>query len=114
MTPRITVRDDNGHVLGYAARVIDLASGSPQQREPVVTCRGCLGKAVRRDGESPAGWYQLSVSVPEWIDHKGYVWVGIFCSVACLALAVPKLEHLERLAHEAYDPVPPEHPVSAP
>jgi hypothetical protein len=77
----------------------------------VITCKGCNGWAPRnRKGGNPPGWYGLTAAVPEEISTypgRGYVWVGSFCCVACLAAAIPDLERQEELAHLAYEPVRP-------
>jgi hypothetical protein len=59
-------------------------------------------------GHSPAGWYGLTVTVPDGMDSrgKGFIWLGQFCSVACLAASVPEMRRQEELARLAYDPVP--------
>lgn len=62
-------------------------------------------------GETPAGWFGLTVGVPRDIgttNGRPYIWVGLFCSVACLAASVPDLEWQQKLAHELYQPVRPE------
>ena len=87
---------------------------SPRYSEtPHATCKGCGGAAARTaDGRPPAGWYGLTVTVPSELDGRGrgYVWVGMFCSVRCLAATVPDLEQAEQLAHEMYQPVRPGQP----
>jgi hypothetical protein len=76
-----------------------------------VTCKGCGGVAeCGPSGGAPTGWYGLTVAVPAEISTgsgRGYIWVGMFCSVACLASATPQLERQEQLAHQAYEPVRP-------
>jgi len=75
-----------------------------------VVCKGCGGTAERReDRRGPAGWYGLTVAVPDDIDGrgKGFIWLGQFCSVACLAASVPELRRQEALAHQVYAPVRP-------
>lgn len=74
----------------------------------VITCKGCGGTSVREGGQSPHGWLSLTVSVPPSFSERGYLWVGQFCCVACLASSVPDLDRDERLARESYDPVLPD------
>jgi hypothetical protein len=73
------------------------------------TCKGCGGKAAAADGsQHPAGWLGLSAFTPKHIgtgNGKGYVWVGLYCSVACLARDLMNLRYQEELAHEAFEPV---------
>lgn len=82
-----------------------------QRNDPaIITCRGCNGWAARpRAGGNPAGWYALSVTLPEEMTARGrpYAWAGQFCSIGCLADAIPDLEQQEQLAHLAYEPVRP-------
>ncbi len=80
-----------------------------EPRRGVTRCRGCGGWAASgAGGRSPAGWYGLTVAVPPELDQRrGYIWVGQFCSVGCLASSVPDLRAQEELAHEAYEPVRP-------
>jgi len=79
-----------------------------QRHAAVIDCKHCGGWAPRtRAGGNPAGWYGLTVAVPAEISQRGYVWVGSYCCVACLAAAVPDLQQQEQLAHQAYSPVRP-------
>jgi hypothetical protein len=91
--------------------VANTGAGAYRHDPGVITCRGCGGRAPRGAGSrSPAGWYGLSVSLPETMTSsrdRGYVWVGQFCSIACLDAAVPELEQAEQLAQQAYEPVRP-------
>lgn len=73
----------------------------------VIVCKGCGGTSVRDGNKSPDGWLSLTVSVPPSFSERGYLWLGQFCCVACLARALPELDRDERLAREAYDPVLP-------
>ncbi len=106
------VTDAAGRRLGVAGAIIDLASESDGPPSTVV-CKGCDGTSTRYGGQNPDGWYSLTVSVPRWVNRKGYAWVAQFCSAACIARAMPRLEYLEKLAREAYDPVPPDHRAGA-
>lgn len=75
-----------------------------------VVCKGCGGTATAGHA-TPAGWYGLTVSVPPWMiteSGKSFLWVGLFCSVACLASSVPELAQQEQLAHQVYEPVIPQ------
>jgi hypothetical protein len=74
----------------------------------VITCKGCGGTSVRDGSKSPDGWLSLTVSVPPSFSEKGYLWLGQYCSMACLASSVPELDRDEQLARQAYDPVPPD------
>jgi len=83
-----------------------------------VSCRHCHGTASRAaNGGPPPGWYSLTVTVPEGYrndrDSKTYLWVGLFCSAACLTAHGPDLARQEALAREGYAPVIPE-PAPAP
>ena len=79
----------------------------------VATCRGCWGTAPKREGDRPpVGWYNLTVSVPDGYrrdgDPRPYLWVGLFCSAACLTAHGPVLAEKEALARQGYDAVIPE------
>ena len=73
------------------------------------TCKGCGGKADAADGsQHPAGWLGLTAFTPKHIgtgSGKGYVWVGLYCSVACLARDLMNLRYQEELAQQAFEPV---------
>jgi hypothetical protein len=72
-------------------------------------CKGCKGSAEFRErGALPVGWYAMTVAVPsDWTTRTGkpYVWVGIFCSLACVREALPGLREQEALARQAYTAV---------
>lgn len=75
-------------------------------------CRGCNRlPAVKPDPTSgrPYGWLALSVRVPPEASSTGkpYVWVGQWCSIACLARSVPSLALSERNARKALPADPP-------
>jgi hypothetical protein len=96
-----------------------MSVSSYSDADEVATCRNCGGTARRkRPGTYPVGWYGLTVSVPEWYREDGsdkqYMWVGMFCSPACLIAHGPKLQADADLAHQAYDPVIPTPPVRNP
>lgn len=92
--------------------------------DPYCRCRHCGGIARRSaGGGSPAGWYNLTVSVPEWYTDKQfgsggpYVWVGQFCCIEHLLAHGPhmaEVEARERLAYEAAVPEPPPEPDPEP
>lgn len=55
----------------------------------------------------PYGWYQVTVSVPEFMQShpdRGYLWIGTYCGAACLTAAMPEIARQEELAHLAYEP----------
>jgi hypothetical protein len=74
-----------------------------------VTCRTCKREitipAYPAEGH-PYGWYYLTVNVPPWFNtysDKPYRAIGLFCSVLCIANAVPEIETDENLHRQAYD-----------
>ena len=99
---------DNGTEV--MVRVPSRGAPEPPPAAEVIYCKGCGGTAERReDGRGPAGWYALSVTVPEALSsRKPFIWLGTYCSVACLAASEPDLRRQEELAHQAYDPVRPQ------
>jgi len=72
-------------------------------------CKGCGGVAPRSPDGHLVGWYGLSVGIPPGLSGEGrtYIWVGVWCSVACLESSIPELAGQEQLAHQAYEPVRP-------
>jgi hypothetical protein len=87
--------------------------------DEIVICRNCRGAARKTStGWPPTGWYGLTVSVPEWYSDDGsgkqHVWLGMFCTVACLIGYGPQLQADADLAHQVYDPVIPAPPVRNP
>jgi hypothetical protein len=86
-------------------------SVTTQEDVEIATCRSCMGTARRPGpGMYPVGWYGLTVSVPEWYgtsSGKQYIWLGQFCSVACLLAHGPQLQADADLAHQAYEPTAP-------
>lgn len=71
-------------------------------------CKGCGGTAPHREnGRMPLGWYGLTVTVPPEFSDIGYLWVGVFCGIACLAASIPGMAAQEELARLAYEPAPP-------
>ena len=62
-----------------------MSSPPRAEGQSVIVCKGCGGRSVRQGGQSPDGWYSLTVSVPFWVNQTGYTWVGQFCSAACIA-----------------------------
>lgn len=76
-------------------------------------CRICLGRVANLDVGTPHGWYQVTVGVPEFMESvkgRGYLWVGMYCSSACLAAGVPDIIKQEEMARQVYDPAVPYHP----
>jgi hypothetical protein len=72
----------------------------------VYVCHHCHGRSEGEDGTGrPWGWYALTVNVPREMGKKGqpFMWVGLWCSAACLAADMPELEDQERLARLAYE-----------
>lgn len=73
----------------------------------VYRCHYCRGECeVPQPTEGrPRGWYVLSVNVPPEMGKKGqpFLWVGLWCSAACLAADMPWLEDREPLARLAYE-----------
>jgi hypothetical protein len=74
-----------------------------------VFCRQCKRKvtvpADDREGH-PYGWYYLTAQVPPWFNadsHRAYRPVGLFCSVQCLADALPGLARDEEIHRNAYE-----------
>lgn len=70
-------------------------------------CAQCKKVRVTDGDRVPYGWYQLTVSVPTWMQNnpeRGYLWVGTYCGSACLAAAMPTIARQEELAHLAYEP----------
>ncbi len=64
-------------------------------------CRRC-----RRTGPKfppPQGWYSVSVNVPKTIDKRGYVWVGLFCSLSCLAFHMPTMKMQDDMTQDLYE-----------
>lgn len=82
-----------------------LDAALPPERDTLF-CRGCKGTTPRVDTGIPIGWYALTVSVPRDINRKGYIWVGMFCSAACLGAWQPEIAEAEALARQAYDAAP--------
>lgn len=52
-------------------------------------CRTCNRTAVGQ----PEGWYQVTVADNS---QRGYRWLGTFCSIACLAGALPAWREVEK------------------
>lgn len=74
--------------------------------EKTVFCRRCQGRLTLDDFRLPHGWYQLTVGVPEYMEStpgRGYLWIGMFCSAACLAAGMSEIRQQEELARQAYE-----------
>jgi hypothetical protein len=73
-------------------------------------CHGCQGRApsAMADGKRPVGWYGLTVQVPEGYSGRArdYIWVGLWCSIACLAASIPSLTAQEAAARTTYEAAP--------
>lgn len=65
-------------------------------------CKSCgTEQASPADRGAPAGWLSLSVTVPPGVTtNKGrpFIWIGLYCCVACLLDNGPQLEQAEALA----------------
>lgn len=80
----------------------------PRQKQ--LYCQQCRGWTKNPDHGLPHGWYQVTVGVPDHMESvrgRGYAWVGLFCSAACMATYAPEMKRMEKLAQEAYEPVLP-------
>ena len=74
------------------------------------TCKGCQGTASNEMSALPAGWYGLTVGMPPELstgNGRGYIWMGLYCSVTCLEDTIPALRQQAELARELYEPVVP-------
>ena len=76
-----------------------LAPAVPGRRS---RCRSCRRHAA---SEPPNGWYSVSVAVPEHVNPRKYVWVGMFCSLACLAREMPVMRQQQLETESDYDHV---------
>ena len=56
-----------------------------------VGCRSCGRSSTYKD--RPDGWYQLSVN--DSAAPRGYRYLGMFCSIACLEARVPEMARVE-------------------
>lgn len=78
------------------------------EKTQAVRCKSCertVEVPQPREGR-PFGWYNLSVSVPQWFNAdtpRAYRWVGVYCSAACLAAGIPAIMQDEELMAHAYD-----------
>lgn len=66
-------------------------------------CRGCQRTAASKD---LLGWYNLTVNVPVDINPRKYIWLGIFCSLACLARHMPDLRLQQLATEDLYERTP--------
>lgn len=71
----------------------------------IVQCKGCNGVQESDAEGRPYGWYSLTVKVPPRLGKHGkpFVWVGLWCSIVCLAGDLPLLADQEELARMAYE-----------
>lgn len=81
---------------------------APAASDRTVFCRQCRRRAgVPSPGQGhPYGWFCLIVHVPPWLNAgsgKPYRSVGLFCSAACLAAAMPAITTEEELHASAYE-----------
>lgn len=80
----------------------------PHAEQPgLATCRGCGGQAPRQSpGVNPAGWYGITVALPWGGGGRGYAWIGLFCTAACLIGYGPDIQAGEELNRQTYDAAP--------
>ncbi len=76
-------------------------SATSDQRISPPRCRAC-GRTAPHQTPPPNGWYNLSVNVPPAFDPRGYLWLGVFCSVGCLERHIPEVRHQNQLTQGAY------------
>jgi hypothetical protein len=63
----------------------------PRDRNGVI-CRSC---GMRGD-DHPEGWYQVSVNDSAAPSGRGYRYLGLFCSIACLTNHLPEMSRTEQ------------------
>jgi hypothetical protein len=58
-----------------------------------VQCKGCGGLSTRSPDQMghPWGWLSLSINIPKKAG-KGYDWIGVYCSLACLEDSLDAIE----------------------
>lgn len=73
--------------------------------EPTRTmrCKGCERRVATPKARGPYGWYTLSVGVPRDLDPRGYIWIGMYCSVRCLAFETPNMVLQEEATADLYE-----------
>lgn len=79
---------------------MSLISGTGQRTS---RCRHCGEERenTAADSRPPPGWLSLSVTVPEGVTtakNRPFIWVGLYCQVACLVADGDRLAASERLA----------------
>lgn len=83
-------------------------TGRTVKAEPEVRfCRQCRGTISLAEARLPYGWYQVTVGVPDYMESiqgRGYLWIGMYCSAACLAANASYIQSQETLARQAYEP----------
>jgi hypothetical protein len=89
---------------------VSRATGPSERRPQIrsVFCKQCLIRERQPEG-IPLGWYYLTVTVPRWVNPKGFIAVGLFCTPACLAAYQPEIDRQAResVAKLARYPRPP-------
>lgn len=84
-------------------RLLDpFAAGEQDQQIRIPTCKGC-GRRPHRETDTPLGWYNLTVTTPRDVGKRGYVWLGVFCSLKCLALHIPELRRQNMITEDLYE-----------
>jgi hypothetical protein len=64
-------------------------------RNDYVQCKGCGGLSLRSPDQlgHPHGWLSLSINTPKKAaTGKGYDWIGVYCSLACLEDSLDAIE----------------------
>lgn len=83
------------------------ASRPPDRLAGNATCRNCGGEAARpAAGVNPPGWYGVTVALPWKEGRRGYAWIGLFCTAACLAAYGPQMQRREELERQTYEAAP--------
>lgn len=59
-----------------------------------ILCRSCGLRCL--GSEIPQGWYFLSVGDKMAKTGRGYRYLGLFCSIACLANHMPDMAKIEQ------------------
>lgn len=69
----------------------------------IPTCRSCHRSAA---DDQAHGWYNLTVNAPADRRGRHYVWLGVFCSLRCLAVHIPALRLQNLQTEDAYERTP--------
>jgi hypothetical protein len=64
----------------------------PNTQRRVIRCRSCDRLSTYQDHPDD-GWYQLSVN--DSSQARGYRYLGLFCSIACLTAHMPEMTRVE-------------------